>query len=196
MTRSHLSRAFALGLVLASPAAAQTTQDPAAGQTVQPLTTVEPIAPTQDQAQQPQAPAGQPAQAQPAQEPAATQPAQGQAAASQPAQGQTTEQEELPDWLPQALVPPAEFSIVRVAEVGSTNRLLLLEMPGDPVEVFEHWRAALRETNYTLDAQSETLGEENRIVFSGQGIRSGQIVLMPGTAAENSLVQIDATLDQ
>ncbi len=103
--------------------------------------------------------------------------------------------QDVPDWLPAAIDLPSGHEIVRETEVGSTNRLMLVEIAGDPSDLLAAWRAGLEAEGYVIDTTSgETL--QDQIVFSGMGIRTGQVVVMPGTTEDVSLIQIDATLDR
>ena len=101
---------------------------------------------------------------------------------------------DLPKWVPEATVLPEDFTVVRETEVGSTNRLLVLELHDNVEGLIERWQAALETAGYQVETPEAAMDQE-RITFSGQGIRTGQIVALPGTAEGATLIQIDATLE-
>jgi hypothetical protein len=99
-----------------------------------------------------------------------------------------------PDWMPAALALPAGARITNESAVGSLLRMVSVEIPGASHDLLSDWRRRLADDGFAVDDPGEVL-DDAPIVFSGKGIRTGQVVLLPGTSDRVTLIQIDVTLD-
>ena len=114
-----------------------------------------------------------------------------QSAAAQEAAADTAA---LPDWVPAPAGLPADARVTQDSAVGSFVRMATIEVPGDPKGLLSVWRDRLREEGYTVEETDAALADAP-VVFSGKGIRTGQVVRLPGTSEAVTLIQIDVTLE-
>ncbi len=102
--------------------------------------------------------------------------------------------QERPDWLPAALVLPADAQVSLNAEVGSSARMLQFSTNEDPDALLDRWREALRENGYLIDDSLNQI-EERQIQFTGPSVDAAQVVVLPAAGAGRITLQIDATLN-
>ncbi len=94
----------------------------------------------------------------------------------------------LPDWVPAGIVLPEPYDISQNMTIGSTN-LLIVNVSDDPSSLIPEWQTVLADAGYTLDI---SMLFEQRLLFSGNGLESAQIVTRVSDDADGFEIQIDA----
>ncbi|MFD1912658.1 hypothetical protein ACFSGJ_10600 [Halodurantibacterium flavum] len=176
---SVITATLALGLTLATPLAAQ--QDPATGY---------PLPPDGAATEAPAAPDDAPPAE--AQDDGLSAEAQDPGLASEG--GLDRPGNDVADWLPPAIDLPEDTEVVINSAIGSSTRLLQFSTHEDAERLIERWREALRETGWQVDPSPEMI-ESQQILFSGPGIGSAQVIIIPSQADGAQVIQIDASLN-
>jgi hypothetical protein len=97
----------------------------------------------------------------------------------------------LPDWVPAGIVLPDPYDISQTMTIGSTN-LLIVSVSDDPSGMIPEWQTVLADAGYALDT---SMLFEQRLLFSGNGLESAQIVTRIADDADGFEIQIDAKRD-
>lgn len=95
----------------------------------------------------------------------------------------------LPDWVPAGIVLPEPHDIIQDMRIGSTS-LLIVNVSDDPSGLIPEWQTVLADAGYTVDIR---MLFEQRLLFSGNGLESAQIVTRVSGEADGFEIQIDAT---
>ncbi len=98
------------------------------------------------------------------------------------------------DWLPPAIEFPEDMQVVIDSAVGSSTRLLQFSTREDAEALIARWRDALRQTGWQVDPSPEMI-ENQQILFSGPGIGSAQVIIIPSQSDGAQVIQIDASLN-
>lgn len=102
--------------------------------------------------------------------------------------------EAVADWLPPAIELPEDMQVVINSAIGASTRLLQFSTHEDAEDLIARWREALRETGWQVDPSPEMI-ENQQILFSGPGIGSAQVIIIPSQADGAQVIQIDASLN-
>lgn len=92
-------------------------------------------------------------------------------------------------WIPHGITLPDEHEIMLDQQIGSSTRILQILVETDPLPLFDDWQAALVAGGYEVD---DSMLFDGRLLFSGIGVETGQIVVQQFEVAE-FMIQIDAT---
>jgi hypothetical protein len=97
------------------------------------------------------------------------------------------------DWVPEALVLPADIEVLTDREIGSSLRMFSFSTAADVDALLADWQDALQLAGFTItQAQDEAL--ERVIEFSGQSISNAKIAVTPSTLDDRHVIEFDATL--
>lgn len=97
------------------------------------------------------------------------------------------------DWLPEQIVLPQDIDVVIDSAVGGSTRILQFSTAEDAEALIAVWREALRQSGWQID-ESQELIQDQQLLFSGPGISSGQIIVIPSQRDGAQVVQIDASM--
>ncbi|MFC7703357.1 hypothetical protein ACFQXB_04010 [Plastorhodobacter daqingensis] len=97
------------------------------------------------------------------------------------------------DWLPEAILLPEDMEIIINSAIGSSTRLLQFSTHEDAEALIATWRDQLREGGWQVDLSPQMI-EDQQILFSGPGIGSAQVIIIPSQSDGAQVIQIDASL--
>lgn len=109
-----------------------------------------------------------------------------EATAEEAAAPQTAEDVE---WLPDAIVLPEGHVLLNNAKLSIRTDLLQVTVVDDPSAQVPAWKSALEEAGYTVNESEANSG----LLFSGNGVESGQIAISRPEDGEGYMIQIDMT---
>lgn len=100
---------------------------------------------------------------------------------------------ETQDWIPEALVMPADAEVKTDRAIGSSIRLFEIITTEDADTLLARWRETLEAEGYQVDQPAAEMSVQ-QIAFSGPGIGNAKISVAPSAADGRNVLSFDASL--
>lgn len=99
-----------------------------------------------------------------------------------------------PQWLPDAIVLPADFSQLADRSIGRYTRLLHGVTAADQGALLAEYRDTLVAAGYQVDGRAE-LVDQGIVRYQGHGLQEASIRFVHAVDRPDGLIQFDARLD-
>lgn len=100
-----------------------------------------------------------------------------------------------PEWLPDAIALPADFSQLADRSIGSYTRILQGQTAADQNPLLAELREALSAAGYQVDDRAD-LVEQGLVRYQGNGLQEASIRFVDAVDRPDGLIQFDARLDE
>ncbi len=118
------------------------------------------------------------------------------AAAAAVAGAQEAADQQVQDWIPEALDLPSDMEVTTDRAIGSSTRMFAFSTAADGAALIAGWRSVLENTpGFAVDPPSEAL-DIPELQFSGPGIGNAKIALDPGEDGDRDVISFDASLTE